>query len=87
VDGGVRVGPRGVGPVAFYGKFLLINFAECPLGRHSAKATLPSALYGTRQNIYIFFIFGPNFFLGPCDSISNSILKFGAILTFFDIFH
>ena len=29
-----------------------------------------------------FFILGPNFFLGPCDSISNSILKFGAILTF-----
>jgi hypothetical protein len=42
-----------------------------------------SAPHGTRQNIF----FGPKFFLGPCDSISNSILKFGAILTFFDIFH
>ena len=40
---------------------------------------------GTRQ--IFFLILGPNFFLGPCASISNSILKFGEILTFFDIFH
>ena len=35
--------------------------------------------------IFFFFDFGPKFFWGPCDSISNSILKFGAILTFFII--
>ena len=65
--------------------FLKINFAECPLGRHSAKPTLPSAPMALDK---IFFLFWAQiFFLWPCDSISNSILKFGAILTFFDIFH
>ena len=63
--------------------FLKINFAECALGRHSAKPTLPSAPHGTRQKKNIL---GPNFFLWPCDSISNSILKFWAILTFFIYF-
>ena len=41
--------------------FLKINFAECPLGRHSAKPTLPSAPHGTGQ---FFFILGPIFFCG-----------------------
>ena len=41
--------------------FLKINFAECPLGRHSAKPTLPSAPHGTRQK-KIFW--AQNFFCG-----------------------
>ena len=42
--------------------FFKTYFAECLLGRHSAKPTLPSAPHGTRQNI--FSDFGPKFFSG-----------------------
>ena len=72
------LGRAGLGRWAFSTHFFIFENQLCrvPLGR-----VAPMALGK------FFFDFGPKFFLGPCDSISNSILKFGAILTFFDIFH
>ena len=56
-----RVPARGTRQIFFY--ILKTYFAECPLGRHSAKPTLPSAPYGTLQNIFYYY-FGPKFFSG-----------------------
>jgi len=50
---------------------------------HSAKAGyLSSVCRGTRQRIFCFCFFELSFFVMLCVTIWNSILKFGAILTF-----
>ena len=51
--------------VAGLGSARATAFAECHVGRHSAKSSLPSANPSTRQSVIFFLIFLPNFFVGP----------------------
>ena len=49
-------------------------FAECHVGRHSAKASLPSATDGTRQTVFFFVFFFLIFFWG-LDTLNTSQLQ------------
>jgi hypothetical protein len=51
-------------PTKIFFIFFLNFFAGCPLIWHLAKASLPGAHDGTRQIIYLFFVFLASFFCG-----------------------
>jgi hypothetical protein len=55
--------------------FLKNFFAGCPLTWHPAKASLPGVHAGTRQIIYLFFVFLTLFFLWGLDTVNKFLFQ------------